>query len=1325
MNHKSKRIINILLVICILITSFVGSAYATRFVFSDSVGHWAEDAINNLARKGVIHGYPDGLSHPDEIITRGEFSALLARIMELEPKEANTVNIVFEDVVGHFAQKEIEALIDEGIIIKEEYGAKYFPDEPITRLEMIKMLVRAIGKEEHNMDCACNTGFTDEDDLTEEEREYICAGKHYNIISGYPDGTIRPDGEATRGEAFEILDKHDEIKEIIEQEEATDKIEEDVVDSPDVEQEDKPSDNGSSSNGGSSYVPAPKYDYTLPNTAYVGEEIKIIPTSSNVKSVAWTVIKNGIPTEISSVLDGELKEEGGVIKIKSAGSYTFSATALNGRGRTIVCEQTVSIYPVVSAKFNLPESAHTDTTVAVDLVTENLGDNSLIWTIKKDGKETDLETVITGELTSSGGLILFKTNGVYELSATITDELGKEVTVSDIITVYPLAEIKMELANITHTDKTITLNTETKNAEEMEIQWSLTQNGKEVIIEDFIEDFIEGNISIGESNIRFKEKGVYNLSISLSDKTGRVFKETVAITVYPVGSAGFYLPEIFHTDDTIKIEATFGEIGDHVADWSLVKDGKEVELTNFIIGKLSNDGGMIQFNQKGEYTLKASFTDDGGRTYNYEQALKVYPVPSVSYTLPKYVHTDSDISVDVDSTELDGLKIEWLVDNTFGFQDWSTYVDGKLDNNGGNIRFKRAGIYELVARITDETGRVFLFEVGGKTEVLPVLSIGFELPVLAYTDSIIDFRTHGNNNVMPVEWNITKDGKPISENKAFDGSLNAHGGKITFLEEGEYVLTATMTDFLKRSFSHSQNITIKPVVEYSFIMPESIHYGKEFEVESTSENLGNNEVQWTLEKVSEPAPFSGELANDGGKISISDVGIFTLIATITDSEGRIFTYNDTITITNTAPSVTLTATPTRTVKNGKFFVDIKAAANDVDGDATTLEYEGTTADNYYAVGTHTIKVRARDIAGAYSPWMEKSFTVINSAPTVTLTATPTRTVKNGKFFVDIKATANDADGDATTLEYEGTTADNYYSVGTHTIRVRAKDIADAYSPWMEKSFTVINSAPTVTITTTPTRTVKNGKFFVDIKATANDADGDATTLEYEGTTADNYYAVGKHTIRVRAKDIAGTYSLWVEKSFTIVNSAPTAPVISRTPNGNSVAPGTKVTIIASSTDVDNDPITYIWEGRNAEQQVYPLGKNVVRVKAMDSTGAESPWAAIVFFVADSNGGGGMTLTGPDSVILENGLEGATITEYTFTVPPVSGHSGSDHGRVRGYNVLTKQWDQLDYGTTSNGITFSRSLGAGVYSKLEFYYYTNHNCMYNKSNITYSVNYNFE
>jgi hypothetical protein len=258
-----------------------------------------------------------------------------------------------------------------------------------------------------------------------------------------------------------------------------------------------------------------------------------------------------------------------------------------------------------------------------------------------------------------------------------------------------------------------------------------------------------------------------------------------------------------------------------------------------------------------------------------------------------------------------------------------------------------------------------------------------------------------------------------------------------------------------------------------------------------------------------------------------------------------------------------------------------------------------------------------------------------------------------------------------------------------------------------------------------TRNAKDGKFLVNVSVNSTDADGDEIIYEYDGKAQDNYYPVGTHTIKVRAKDNYGGISEWSDVAFTIQNSAPTAPVITRTPAGNSVAPGTPVKITATSNDADGDAITYVWENRPAETYVYPLGKNVVKVKAVDSTGAESSWSAVVFFVADSTNGGGMVLTGPDSVIMENGLEGATITQYTFTVPPVSGHSGSDFGRVRGYNIKTNSWDQLDYQTTKNGITFQRNLPTGTYSKLEFYYYTNHDCMYNKSNITYSVNYYFD
>ena len=1314
MKEKMKRPLSILLVVCMVVALLAGSAYAVNRYFEDAKGHWAEEAIQILTDKGVISGYPDGLAHPDAIITRSEFAALIARTMELPEPNESEVTIRFTDIAGHWSEQYVEALIIAGIIQKDDFGTKFLPDEPITRMEMIRMLVRAIGKGDHDVSCPCVTGFSDDDGLADGDKACICAGKKYGIVDGYPDGTVKPDGKATRAEAFEMLVDTEKAKEQIKKEEPPKPP---VTPKP----EDKPSGGGGSDGGGSSFVPAPQFSFTLPKTAYTADEIEIKPESRYVSSVTWTILKNGLPAELSGLIAGELTAAGGKVKFTQTGSITLIATAKNSRGATVTHEQTVSIYPVVTAAFTLPETAHTDTGVPVELTTENLGFNSVVWSLQKDGTIADIDEALAGELTAAGGTVLFKDKGSYTLTASITDALGKTVTVEDGITVYPVAEVNLTLSVVSHTDKTAQLKTETKETDGLTLTYTLTRNGESADIGTWI----EGNPDHG--SIRFKGKGVYALTASVTDATGRVFAGSAGITVYPVGSAGFYLPEVFHTDKAVVVEAVFGEIGSHSAKWSLLHDGKEVSLTDTAEGTLGNSGGELKFRSKGSYVLKAEFTDDGGRSYRYEQRFVVYPVPAITYSLPKYAHTDTDIAVNTEASELDGLTVEWLVDNTFGFQDWPTYVDGKLSNDGGTIRFKRAGIYELVARVTDDTGRVFLYESKDRCEVLPVLTIGFELPTFAYTDTAIDLRTHGNNNVLPVEWSVSKDGKSIPLSEAFDGSLTPQGGKITFNGDGEYVLTAAMTDYLKRNYSHSENIRILPVVQYAFTMPQTVHYGAEFEVAARDvRHIGSYAVVWTLQKDGNTAQYQGTLGNDGGRIAIRDTGSFTLTASVTDSAGRVASHSESITVTNTAPNApVIEAVPTRTAKDGKFLVNITANATDPDGDAVTLEYADTAADGYYAPGTHTIRVRAKDIAGSYSPWTEKSFTVVNAAPTVTLTAEPTRTVKDGKFLVNINATAADADGDTTTLEWDNKAAGGCYAPGTHTVKVRAKDIAGAYSPWAEKTFTITSSAPTVTLTATPTRTANNGKFLVNISATAADSDGDATTLEWENKEADNYYAVGTHTVRVRTKDATGLYSQWVSKTFTVANAAPTAPIITRTPGGNSVAPGTPITITATSSDPDGDAVTLIWEGRNTETQTYPRGKNVVRVKAVDSAGAESPWAAIVFFVADSNGGGGMTLTGPDSVIMENGIEGATITEYTFTVPPVSGHSGSDFGRVRGYNKLTGQWDQLDYGTTSNGITFTRSLGAGVYTQLEMYYYTNHDCMYNKSNITYSVTYHFE
>ena len=109
---------------------------------------------------------------------------------------------------------------------------------------------------------------------------------------------------------------------LIRQEKAKEKIEADKADDKNKQEEpiDKDSNTGnsSSSGGSSNYVPAPKYSFELPPTAYVDEEIEIVPMSSNVKSVKWEISKEGILLDFLSAIDGELKVNGGTIKIKSS-----------------------------------------------------------------------------------------------------------------------------------------------------------------------------------------------------------------------------------------------------------------------------------------------------------------------------------------------------------------------------------------------------------------------------------------------------------------------------------------------------------------------------------------------------------------------------------------------------------------------------------------------------------------------------------------------------------------------------------------------------------------------------------------------------------------------------------------------------------------------------------------------------------------------------------------------------------------------------------------------------------------------------------------------
>lgn len=469
--------------------------------------------------------------------------------------------------------------------------------------------------------------------------------------------------------------------------------------------------------------------------------------------------------------------------------------------------------------------------------------------------------MLEGTLTNEGGSIRFREKGSYVLKATLVDETGREYSYEAGMVIYPVAETGFYLPPATHTDTDVEVMTSFKDTDGLTAVWSLTKDGTALSLADGF----NGTLTDSGGKIHFKSVGDYELSATITDSTGRSFTYTAPVTVYPVITVSVELTEETHTDQAATASVELTNAGPLPVVWSISKNGIPATPDN----TLTNSGGTISFTEKGDYTVTAAVTDKAGRTFSDSKTIKAYPIPKITFDLSGAVYTDDVLSVNTTLADMDGLTATWYVDNTYGFQDWDTYIDGKLDNNGGSIRFIRAGVYDLQARVTDATGRVFLFN-SGKVEVLPVLSLTFELPATGYTDTQIDVRTRGNNNVLPVEWTLMKDGETVPLDQAVSGTLNAQGGNIRFPSAGEYRLTASMTDALGRVFSYSAKISIYPLYNCNFSMPSSIHTGQSFVVNIGSDvKLNGKSIAWTLSKDSTAVAvsdyFKGGLSNSGAR----------------------------------------------------------------------------------------------------------------------------------------------------------------------------------------------------------------------------------------------------------------------------------------------------------------------------------------------------------------------------------------------------------------------------------------------------------------------------
>lgn len=181
------------------ITSVTMNSDKTVYAGWEATG--VPDKLNGDDHFAYVIGYPDGKVHPEGNISRAETATIFFRLLKSDIRDGNLTAVNdFSDVSdGQWHNKAISTMAKLGIV-KGRRADRFDPDASITRAEFAAICARFSTKPVEN-----SGSFSDiSGHWAENEIERAAA---FGWISGYLDGTFRPDARITRAEAMTMINR--------------------------------------------------------------------------------------------------------------------------------------------------------------------------------------------------------------------------------------------------------------------------------------------------------------------------------------------------------------------------------------------------------------------------------------------------------------------------------------------------------------------------------------------------------------------------------------------------------------------------------------------------------------------------------------------------------------------------------------------------------------------------------------------------------------------------------------------------------------------------------------------------------------------------------------------------------------------------------------------------------------------------------------------------------------------------------------------------------------------------------------------------------------
>lgn len=196
------------LITFIITISMIAYADSSYIKDLDKSSSYAIPSITYLMQEGIVKGDQNGYFNPKNPITRAEMVTLLVRVMNINTSSVITKS-TFKDVgTNNWASKYVEAAYKEGIVTGVS-STEFKPNDIVTREQMAVMFIRALKliEKDTTVELININAFEDRNKISPWAQKEVEIAIEAGLMNGVSSSMFNPQNQANREQAAVVIER--------------------------------------------------------------------------------------------------------------------------------------------------------------------------------------------------------------------------------------------------------------------------------------------------------------------------------------------------------------------------------------------------------------------------------------------------------------------------------------------------------------------------------------------------------------------------------------------------------------------------------------------------------------------------------------------------------------------------------------------------------------------------------------------------------------------------------------------------------------------------------------------------------------------------------------------------------------------------------------------------------------------------------------------------------------------------------------------------------------------------------------------------------------